>query len=228
MQVGRKGYFGVAMLAALLLALVAAIMAMPTAQSQSSVSCLGVRVEPQNVGTQGPDVIDGQFRMDGGARDGIKTFGGNDTVRGEADFSETPEGNRDFICLDRGNDTADGADKIDHIAGGRGDDILDGDNFPSPFRDFLFGMNGEDTHTGGQGDDIIRGGKQADDIDVGTGTVNAGADDVNGNRGADTINEAGDGAVDTVNGGPGTDTCIVDPTDNVTNCEEPPNPTDAA
>ncbi len=182
-------------------------------------------MEPQNVGTQGPDTIAGQFQSEGGARDGIKTFGGDDTVRGEADFSGTPEGNRNFICLGGGADVADGADKADKIMGGAGNDTLDGDNFPSLFGDTLIGNSGNDTFTGGQGNDRIVGGSGGDMVDVGAGTVNAGADNVSSGRGNDTINEAGDGRVDTINCGSGNDTVTADANDNVArNCESVTTP----
>lgn len=189
-----------------------ALVAVPTAQSQGFGKCFGKN--PTIVGTNGPDVEDGTF-----GRDVIKVFAGNDTVRGDADFAGEPGGARDFICLGDGDDTADGAAKSDRIAGGPGNDTLDGDNFPSPFGDFLTGGAGDDTFTGGQGTDVIVGGSGNDTVDNGTGTVNQGADRVAAGSGDDTINEASDGSIDTVRGGPGEDTCILDPADRARSCE---------
>lgn len=215
----RKGLFGVVALAsALALAVATAVMAAP-AQSQSigggngdAGTCFGRDVTI--AGTNGPDAIVGTF-----GTDVIKTFAGDDVVRGEGDFAGLPDGDTDFICLGGGNDIADGAADADFINGGPGDDILDGDNFPSPFGDTLIGETGDDTFTGGQGPDDIRGGPGNDMIDVGTGTVNQGADTVNAGRGDDLIFEALDGSIDGIDAGPGNDTCIVDPNDQVENCE---------
>ncbi len=221
MGITRRTYFGASAFVAAAL-LVVLLTAAPKAQSQENrATCFGKKVEQENKGTGGPDVINGQFAEEGGKRDAIKTFGGDDIVRGEADFSGTPEGNIDLICLGKGDDVADGADKADKIKGGKGDDTLDGDNFPSPFGDTLIGNRGADTFTGGQGRDTIRGGKGPDTIDMGSGTtVNAGADRVFGGRGDDTINEFGDGARDTINCGGGEDTVFADENDRVANnCE---------
>ena len=190
-----------------------ALVAVPTAQSQSFGKCFGK--SPTIVGTNGPDVEDGTF-----GSDVIKTFAGSDQVRGDADFAGEPGGARDFICLGDGNDTADGAAGSDRVRGGPGNDTLDGDNFPSPRSDKLFGDAGDDTFTGGQGDDVIRGGTGNDTVDNGAGTtVNQGADNVRAGSGDDTINEVSDGSIDTVDGGPGEDTCILDPADRARSCE---------
>lgn len=215
----RKDVFGVvALLGALALVVATAVMAAP-AQTQSigggngdAGTCFGRDVTI--AGTNGPDAIVGTF-----GTDVIKTFDGDDTVRGEADFAGAPEGGTDYICLGDGDDVADGADKVDFINGGPGNDILDGDNFPSPFGDTLIGGTGDDTFTGGQGDDTISGGPGNDMVDIGTGTVNQGADTVNAGSGDDLINEALDGSIDDINAGPGNDTCIVDAADEVENCE---------
>lgn len=215
----RKGLFAVfAFASALALVVATAVMAAP-AQSQSigggdgdAGTCFGRDVTI--AGTNGPDAIVGTF-----GTDVIKTFAGDDTVRGEADFAGAPEGGTDFICLGDGDDVADGADKADFIHGGPGNDILDGDNFPSPFGDRLFGGTGDDTFTGGQGADFMSGGPGNDMVDVGTGTVNQGADTVRAGSGDDLINEALDGSIDDIDAGPGNDTCIVDAADEVENCE---------
>lgn len=206
----RRRYLGGIALVAVLAALMV-LAVVPKAYGQTA-KCFGKAATIE--GTQGPDTIPGTF-----GSDVIVSFAGQDLVRGDADFSGTPEGGKDFICLGKGDDTADGADKTDRIKGGPGDDTLDGDNFPSTFRDFLYGQTGDDTFTGGQGGDVIRGSSGGDTIDVGQGTVNAGADNVKAGRGNDTINEAGDGAVDTIDCGLGLDTVIADANDKTMRCE---------
>jgi len=211
----RNRALGVFLCGVTLVVVLALVAAPAPALDMKIGTCFGKSPTKGGVGSNGPDTIVGTF-----GSDVIKTFNGDDTVRGEGDFAGEPGGGSDLICLGDGNDTADGADKSDRIQGGPGNDTLDGDNFPSPFGDFLFGNTGDDTFTGGQGPDVIRGGSGNDMIDNGSGTtVNQGADDVNGNGGADTINEAGDGRVDTVDGGNGQDTCIVDAADKTRSCE---------
>lgn len=208
----RKRHFGV-LFGAVMFVVMLVFLTAPAAQSQRIGTCFGKDVTI--AGTNGPDVEDGTF-----GSDVIKSFAGDDTVRGDADFAGEPGGARDFICLGDGDDTSDGAAKSDRIKGGPGNDTLDGDNFPSPFGDFLFGEAGDDTFTGGQGADVIRGGTGNDTIDNGTGTtINQGADNVEAGPGDDTINEAGDGSIDTVSGGRGEDTCILDPADKARGCE---------
>lgn len=210
----RKRYFGV-LFGAVVFVVMLVLMTAPAAESQRIGSCFGENPTRGGVGTNGDDNITGTF-----GRDVIKTFAGNDTVRGEANFAGEPGGARDLICLGDGADTADGAAKSDRIKGGPGNDTLDGDNFPSPFGDFLYGEAGDDTFTGGQGNDVIRGGTGNDMIDNGAGTtINQGADNVEGGPGDDTINEASDGSIDTIKGGDGEDTCIVDPADKTRGCE---------
>lgn len=225
MYVLKSRYYvlGVALLAAALVVALA-----PIAQSGEQQTCFNRAVNIP--GTSGPDVIIGDPQTVGDTdnpNDVIHGFGGQDNIRGEGDFGGNPEGGVDYICGGQGDDPfMDGADKKDFIMGGDGNDLLDGDNFPSPFRDFLFGNSGDDTFTGGQGNDHIEGGSGGDMVDVGAGTVNAGADNVASGRGNDTINEAGDGAVDTINCGSGRDTVTADANDNVSrNCEDVTTPT---
>lgn len=215
--------FGAALLAAALLVVTMA----PAAEGgQSTATCMGKPVKDGNFGaTSGPDVIVGnpQTALDtANTNDVINGLGGSDNIRGEGDFGGTPEGGIDRICGGGGDDgLLDGADKSDRVAGGPGDDIVDGDNFPSPFGDTLGGNDGDDTLTGGQGKDNSNGGKGADLIDVGTGTVAAGKDTIKGGPGDDTINGVeSPSRPDDINCGGGDDTVTAGPNDRVAkNCE---------
>lgn len=222
MYVLKSRYYvlGVALLAAALVVALA-----PIAQSGEQQTCFNRAVNIP--GTSGPDVIIGDPQTVGDTdnpNDVIHGFGGQDNIRGEGDFGGNPEGGVDYICGGQGDDPfMDGADKKDFIMGGDGNDLLDGDNFPSPFGDFLMGEKGNDTFTGGQGDDTIRGGPGDDMIDNaagGQGTPSAGRDNIAANGGNDTINEANDGSRDTIECGPGNDTVMADNEDDVSSdCE---------
>ena len=194
--------------------------------------CFGDPVTDGNFGaTEGPDNIirDPQaFGDNDNPNDVINGLGGADTlIRGEGDFGGTPEGGVDKLCGGDGNDglidgadKSDKSDKSDKVRGDAGDDIVDGDNFPSPFGDILRGDSGDDTLTGGQGNDNSEGGTGDDMIDVGAGTVAEGADNIKGGRGDDTINGVDDGSVDKIDCGKGQDTVTAGPEDRVAgNCE---------
>ncbi len=91
-----------------------------------------------------------------------------------------------------GNDTINctSADSSKAIKGNGGNDTITGTNF-------------NDTIDGGTGDDIITGGAGRDTLTGGSGT-----DTVNGSDGNDVLTgPSNDGAVDTLNGGTGYDTC---------------------
>jgi Ca2+-binding RTX toxin-like protein len=74
-------------------------------------------------------------------------------------------------------------------------------------RDVICALGGDDTIDARGGDDVVIGGDGDDRIDGGPGE-----DRLFGAFGADAI-ESRDGAVDIVDGGPGTDTATVDPVD---------------
>lgn len=232
MYVMRGRYlFGVVFGAALLASALLVVTMAPTAQSQGtegvpSATCFGSPVTDGNFGaTSGPDVLTGNPQVitdTADPDDVINGLGGDDTIRGEIDFSGTPPGGEDKLCGGPGDDPfIDGGDKSDKIDGGQGDDVLDGDNFPSPFSDVLKGRDGDDTFTGGQGNDKIKGGAGNDMIDVGTSTVSEGADTINAGPGDDTINAMEEPAKkDKVNCGSGEDTVISDGSDKIAdNCE---------
>jgi Ca2+-binding RTX toxin-like protein len=122
-----------------------------------------------------------------------------------------------------GNDTIDctSADPAKTINGNGGNDTITG----TAFNDTIEGGSGNDTITGGVGDDGLTGG-------IGDDTINgsAGNDRMDGNGGADTLSGmAGndtltggllDVAVDILDGGTDSDTCIggLVPPDTITNC----------
>lgn len=222
MYVLKSRYYviGVALLAAALVLALA-----PVAQTgiPSTPTCFNRALT--DVGTAGPDSLIGDPQTVGdndNPNDVINGLGGDDPlIRGEADFSGMPEGGVDYLCGGKGDEgLIDGADKSDFVMGGEGDDVVDGDNFPSEFGDLLMGEEGNDTHTGGQGDDTIRGGPGDDMVDVGSGTVPEGADNIKTGAGDDTINGVDDGSVDTIKCGTGTDTVTAGSEDIVAdNCE---------
>ena len=162
------------------------------------------------VGVDGADTINGGSGNDvvnGGANDDIVNGGpdddivfgltGNDTVDGD--------GGNDFVFGQLGDDTIDGGTGNDQLFGNQGDDTI---SDPSG-TNVINGGPDDDTITGGDGDDQIFGdgdvNQAGDDIIDG----GLGQDLIIGFAGNDTIT-ANDGIADTVNGGPGTDTCTTD------------------
>jgi Ca2+-binding RTX toxin-like protein len=140
---------------------------------------------------------------------------GNDTIDcTSADPGKTINGNggNDTITGTSFNDTIDGGSGDDTITGGLGDDGLSG------------GI-GDDTITGSAGNDTLNGQGNADTLNGGDGNDrldgNAGADILSGNAGNDTLTGGLlDLAVDSLDGGTDSDTCIGElvPTDSITNC----------
>ena len=98
------------------------------------------------------------------------------------------------------------ASSVENVNGGRGNDRITGSSAGNTLRgnpgnDTLRGEGGADHLIGGDGDDRLTGG--------------AGVDRLEGNNGADIIEARGDGAVDTIFCGAGTDVVRADPTDRV-------------
>jgi hypothetical protein len=93
-----------------------------------------------------------------------------------------------------------GTNRSDYLAGGGGNDVI-------------LGRGGNDTIKGGNGNDWIDGGPGNDVLDGGPGR-----DKIFGGTGSDTI-YAADGAVDTIDCGPGNDRAVVDAMDKTVNCE---------
>lgn len=80
--------------------------------------------------------------------------------------------------------------------------------------DRLEGDAGSDALVASDGDDALSG-SEGDDALFGEG----GSDDIQGGSGNDFLHSADDAASDTVSGGPGDDTCVVDANDSVSGCE---------
>ena len=84
-------------------------------------------------------------------------------------------------------------------------------------RDLIVGRAGRDQLEGNAGNDTIRGGNNRDYIDGGWGDDHLeggkGIDSISGLRGNDTIIASGDGEVDWVSCGLGTDVVYLDPVD---------------
>ena len=181
----RRMAFGVAFL---LVALIAAAVALPSAQSAPR--CLGkkatiARGGGNNViqGTKGHDVIHG-----GGGRDRIDGRGGNDRICGGR--------GRDTIIGGRGSDRLAGGGGHDRIIGSRGKDRL----FGGAGNDRLSGLRGSDRIEGGSGEDRLFGQSGNDRLNGG-----GGSDLVDGGRGDDPLVSGGPGSFDNVIGGTGND-----------------------
>ncbi|MGH2597000.1 MAG: calcium-binding protein [Actinomycetota bacterium] len=184
-----------------------------------SVNCLGAVAtvvgtpgdDPSLGGTAGTDVIAG--------------LRGNDVISGDPN---------DVVCggpgIDEisGSGTALGGPGDDMLMGGAGDQVLfggigDDTVDPGAGNDRANGGEGDDTIIDGEAecngvcDDLLSGGPGDDHIVAG-----AGDDRVFGGPGNDFISVAdapGHSDADFVNGGPGFDTCEVDPLDTYTHCE---------
>ena len=165
------------------------------------------------LGGQGNDVLNG-----GLGNDLVEGNAGNDVIFGLGGSDDLHGGNDDDFVL--------GQFGADTVEGGAGDDLL----FGNENNDVLRDSSGVNTINGGGGDDDITGGSGADRI-FGDGDLAQAGDDILrggggqdlllGFAGDDTI-IATDGVKDTVNGGPGTDSCTVDSgavSDDVFNCE---------
>jgi uncharacterized delta-60 repeat protein len=100
--------------------------------------------------------------------------------------------------------TVDGGSGDDHVVTSYGNDRLIGGSG----NDFLDGGDGNDSLDGGDGDDRLNGGDGNDTL-----TGGAGKDQLRGQAGNDTLYSSGDGAVDFLDGGSGTDKARKDDND---------------
>ena len=180
-------------------------------------TCFGKH--PTILGTQGNDTLHGTT-----GSDVIVSLGGNDHIT-------AGQGN-DYICAGPGNDNVHGAEDVNHMNGGPGNDWLDGRRGPG---NVAIGAKGDDLIqaegkiAGGDGDDTIYsfgyqspGASPLADVTGGGG----GKDLIHGGGNAELLKggarsdklygEAGDDGID---GGSGTDTCDQGPgTGTLTNC----------
>jgi Ca2+-binding RTX toxin-like protein len=183
-------------------------------------------------GSPGNDTISG-----GDGDDYLTGSPGNDTINGGAgddrvygsdgnDTIDTGDGD-DYVRSGPGDDVVNTGSGNDEVYGGPGDDVIntgsgddyaqgcDGDDVinTGAGNDEVWGSPGDDVVNGGDGDDVIYGGP--------------GADELNGGNGDDYIQDdcpSGyytDNEPDDVDGGDGTDTCVIDDSDGDTavNCE---------
>jgi Ca2+-binding RTX toxin-like protein len=102
-------------------------------------------------------------------------------------------------------------DNIENISGGSGDDTITGNGWENNLRggpgvDHLYSGDGNDFLVGDGGDDFLYGGT-GDDTFGGPNLADAGEDTIFGEAGADSF-WIQDGAKDTVDGGPDTDTVV--------------------
>lgn len=173
-------------------------------------------------GEEGDDVLKG-----GGGNDELHPFKGADSVYGG-------RGLRDRVHYgyvrgvrveldDRANDGLPGEgdnvrSDVESVIGGRGDDTLIGNTEPNMLNGFLgndriFGRGGNDRLLGSWGEDLVVGGRGNDVLGLARGR------DRGYGRTGDDFLDAKDRHVDTVNGGPGSDSARVNIGDRVTRVE---------
>jgi Ca2+-binding RTX toxin-like protein len=153
-------------------------------------------------------------------------LGGSRVPRAECTIAGTPGDDRiqgtrgnDVICGFGGNDVIDGAGGLDLIDGANGDDRMRGGSGDDVLllglrgKDRLNGNGGADRIAGGAGNDRANGSAGSDFVGGGPGddrlTGGKGHDLIRAGSGADFLN-ARDGTRDTVGGGAGLDSAIVD------------------
>jgi Ca2+-binding RTX toxin-like protein len=211
-----------------------AVVAATSSKGVNPPTCLGR--EATIIGTAGSDQFpDAVFGTE--ADDVIHARAGDDNVYAVSlETNPNLETGDDYVCAGAGDDDpVDGGGGNDHIAGGRGSDSL----FGNDGNDTILGGDGLDEIESHAGRDVVSGGPQRDEL-----CASAGPDEARGGSGADTIGwcggtatgtdrylgGAGDDAIssvdspeqasaDVVNGGPGIDTCTIDPEDAATRCE---------
>jgi Ca2+-binding RTX toxin-like protein len=171
----------------------------PTASTAPAIFARRVANELQISGTPGDDIIHLRRDATGGLIiDGVPT-------------PDTQGVTRIVIQALAGNDRIDAsaATVPVSIQGGDGNDVLLG----GAGDDSLFGNAGNDTLFGGQGNDTLHGNEGNDYLSAGPG-----ADQLFGDAGNDQI-FALDGAIDTLDGGPGFDRAKTDHADLLTNID---------
>lgn len=140
----------------------------------------------------------------GSGTDTLTGGAGKDTLKGgEGADRVNGFGTNDQLFGEGGDDRIYGGDHDDYIDGGGGIDRLWGD----AGNDTLAGASGADKIYGGVGNDYITGGS-SNDLLVGE----AGNDQLFGNDGNDTFSVK-DSLIDTLNGGNGVDSALVDSND---------------
>lgn len=107
------------------------------------------------------------------------------------------------------SETLNGTAGDDVICGGNGRDTING----LGGNDIILGQNGKDTLNGGDGNDTVMGGNAKDVVVGGTGI-----DALRGGNGADRLNAQDGAAGDSIDGGNGPDTCLIDVGDVKVNC----------
>jgi uncharacterized repeat protein (TIGR01451 family) len=114
--------------------------------------------------------------------------------------------------------TITGTNQSETINGTAGDDVICGGNGRDTINglggnDIILGQNGKDTLNGGDGNDTVMGGNAKDVVVGGTGI-----DALRGGNGADRLNAQDAAAGDSIDGGNGPDTCLIDVGDVKVNC----------
>lgn len=173
------------------------------------------------VGKKGPDIFNGLDpgrtgqRVKVNVRRGVSVGQGRDIFSGINYFSGT-----------RYADAFLGTPHRELISGGAGRDIIKGFGGPDLLEgeggdDIARGGPGDDRLLGGVGNDVLVGGLHDDKLNAGNRfRQSPGSDALYGRAGSDTL-RATDAVPDLINGGPGLDTCHVNPSQQIVSCQRP-------
>ncbi len=157
-----------------------------------------------NAGTANGTIISNTATVSSAVSDPVSA---NDTAT-----TTTTVGIAHELCTITGtnrSDTLTGTPGDDVICGGNGKDTIDG----LGGNDIIVGGNGKDVLTGGDGNDTVMGGNGKDQV-----TGGAGLDVLRGGNGKDTLNAQDGTPGDSLDGGLGPDSCLIDAGDVTTNC----------
>ena len=140
------------------------------------------------------------------------------TIQGTAaDDFITGTSRDDVICTRAGSDEVDAKDGDDVVKLGQGDDIAYGNDG----KDTIKGQADDDFITGAFDDDKLIGGQGDDCLGVDCAHTGDSSFPFQNEDGNDTL-KTRDGVAgnDTADGGVQTDTCVIDPGDTATSCEQ--------
>lgn len=176
--------------------------------------------DEEESGDSGTDVIrggDGDDFVSGGTGDGDDVDGGagNDSIRGFPGdgAGDVQQGGPGFDSMSYFEFSDTPASYTIDLSAGRASRSAGSEADTLGSIEDAFGGEGNDTLTGTGGSNVLSGGGGNDTIDG-----LAGADALAGDEGDDTI-QARDGQNDRVQGGPGTDNCLLDQLDEADGCE---------
>ncbi|MBT8152476.1 hypothetical protein KMP13_00895 [Epibacterium ulvae] len=212
--------FGIAILATLVLG--GAIIALDDDDDNNTVDESNSTEEPElrvetDTATEGGDLLSFAAEDDVidalGGDDEVRAGAGDDTVfGGTGDDTLFGQGGNDDLRGGEGNDDLFGSGGQDTLSGDAGDDNL----IASAGADTIFSGEGDDIAFGGSGSDSILGGAGNDFLYGGELESEPNSEDLATLRDPDAVAEmfiVGDDIADTLNGGVGDDTLILDEAD---------------